>query len=120
MCIRDSPLHSCSKSFTGALVGIAIDEGLFGGVDDPLSDYLPQAAEPEDARKRQITLRHLLTHTSGLEWYEWGGGLYPRAAAHGRAGRGLQLQHRKHPPALRGPSAGRRQKSAGIRAGEAL
>ena len=62
------PLHSCSKSFTGALVGIAIDEGLFGGVDDPLSDYLPQAAEPEDARKRQITLRHLLTHTSGLEW----------------------------------------------------
>lgn len=68
------PLHSCSKSFTGALVGIAIDEGLFGGVDDPLSDYLPQAAEPEDARKRQITLRHLLTHTSGLEWYEWGGG----------------------------------------------
>ena len=38
------PLHSCSKSFTGALVGIAIDEGLFGGVDDPLSDYLPAGA----------------------------------------------------------------------------
>lgn len=129
------PLHSCSKSFTGALVGIAIDEGLFGGVDDPLSDYLPQAAEPEDARKRQITLRHLLTHTSGLEWYEWGGGqsnwaefqsapdwvayiLGRRLTA--EPGRGLQLQHRKHPPALRGPSAGRRQKSAGIRAGEAL
>lgn len=68
------PLHSCSKSFTGALVGIAIEQGILGGVDDPLSDYLPQMAELEDVRKGQITLRHLLTHTSGLEWYEWGGG----------------------------------------------
>ena len=66
-------LHSCSKSFTGALVGIAIEQGYFGGVDDLLSDYLPQVASLEEG-KRQLTLRHLLTHTSGLEWYEWGGG----------------------------------------------
>ena len=68
------PLHSCSKSFTGALVGIAIQEGLLGGVDDLLSEYLPQVRELGDQGKGQITLRHLLTHTSGLEWYEWGGG----------------------------------------------
>lgn len=67
-------LHSCSKSFTGALVGVAIEQGYIGGVDDPLSDYLPQVLALEDTRKQQITLRHLLTHTSGLEWYEWGGG----------------------------------------------
>ncbi|RGB68270.1 class C beta-lactamase-related serine hydrolase [Harryflintia acetispora] len=66
-------LHSCSKSFTGALVGIAIEQGYFGGVDDLLSDYLPQVDSLEEG-KRQLTLRHLLTHTSGLEWYEWGGG----------------------------------------------
>lgn len=66
-------LHSCSKSFTGALIGIAIEQGYIGGVEDLLADYLPQAAELDEG-KRQITLRHLLTHTSGLEWYEWGGG----------------------------------------------
>ena len=67
------PLHSASKSFTSALVGIAIDEGDIGGVDDLLSDYLPQAAQMTDG-KQNLTLRHLLTQTSGLEWYEWGGG----------------------------------------------
>lgn len=67
-------LHSCSKSVTGALIGIAIEQGYIGGVDDLLSDYLPQVLALEDIRKQQLTLRHLLTHTSGLEWYEWGGG----------------------------------------------
>lgn len=67
-------LHSCSKSFTSALVGIAIEQGAIDGVDDPLSQYLPQVLRLDDAVKRQLTLRHLLTQTSGLEWYEWGGG----------------------------------------------
>lgn len=66
-------LHSCSKSFTGALVGIAIGQGLISGVEDLLSSYLPQAAE-SGGSKGTLTLSHLLTHTSGLEWYEWGGG----------------------------------------------
>lgn len=63
-------LNSASKSFTSALIGIAIEQGYIGGVDDLLSDYLPQVLEQEDTRKHQITLEHLLTHTSGLEWYE--------------------------------------------------
>ena len=42
--------------------------------DDPVSQYLPQILEQTDERKHTLTLRHLLTHTSGLEWYEWGGG----------------------------------------------
>lgn len=66
-------IHSCSKSFTSALIGIAIDQGYIGGVEDLLSDYLPQVAELPGTKK-DLTLRHLLTHTSGLEWYEWGGG----------------------------------------------
>ncbi len=65
------PVHSCSKSFTSALTGIAIDQGYVKGVDDLLSDYLPQVLEQEDVRKHQLTLYHLLTQTSGLEWYEW-------------------------------------------------
>jgi CubicO group peptidase (beta-lactamase class C family) len=64
------PFHSGSKSFTGALYGIALDEGLIESIDDPLSKYLPEA---ENTDKADITLRQLLTQTSGIDWYEWNG-----------------------------------------------
>jgi len=66
-------LHSCSKSFTGALMGIAIDQGLISGVEAKLSEFLPQIEDSGSDYQKQITLEHLLTHTSGIEWYEWGG-----------------------------------------------
>lgn len=50
-------LYSASKSFTGALIGIAIDEGYIGGVDDRVSDYLPEVLEQEDTRKHDLTLQ---------------------------------------------------------------
>ena len=56
---------SVAKSFVSTLVGIAIDEGLIGSVDDPVTKYLPELAA-RDPRFRQITLRHLLTMSSGL------------------------------------------------------
>jgi CubicO group peptidase (beta-lactamase class C family) len=62
--------NSCSKSFTSALIGIAIDEGLIAGVDVPISEYFPQVI---GTTKEGITIRHLLEHTSGIEWYEFGG-----------------------------------------------
>ena len=65
--------HSASKSVTSALLGIALEEGFICSVDDLLSDYLPQVAQLSDG-KQNLTLRQLLTHTSGIEWYEWGGG----------------------------------------------
>jgi len=66
------PLHSCTKSFTSALIGIAIDEGLIDGVDVLISDYFPQiVGEPG---REDIKIRHLLEHTSGIEWPEWGSG----------------------------------------------
>ena len=58
---------SMAKSFTSALVGIAIDEGHIPGVGVPLVDYYPQwAGSPRD----QITLEHVLHMTSGLKWLE--------------------------------------------------
>lgn len=59
-------LNSASKSVTSALLGIAIAQGEIGSVDDLLSDYLPQVKNLPDARWQRITLRHLLTHTSGI------------------------------------------------------
>ena len=65
-------IHSCTKSFTSALVGIAIEEGYIESVDNKLIDLLPNRTIANlDERKQAITLEHLLTMTSGLEWDEW-------------------------------------------------
>ena len=58
-----------AKSFLSTLVGIAIDEGLIGSVADPVTDYLPELAE-RDPRFERITLRDLLTMSSGLRYRE--------------------------------------------------
>jgi CubicO group peptidase (beta-lactamase class C family) len=60
---------SVAKSFVSTLVGIAIDAGLIGSVDDRVTDYLPELAE-RDPRFKQITLRHLLTMSSGIRYRE--------------------------------------------------
>jgi CubicO group peptidase (beta-lactamase class C family) len=62
---------SAAKSFVSTLVGIAIDAGLIGSVDDPITEYLPELAA-RDPGFRQITLRHLLTMSSGIRWREGG------------------------------------------------
>ncbi|MHA1926048.1 MAG: serine hydrolase domain-containing protein [Candidatus Thorarchaeota archaeon] len=65
-------IHSCTKSYTSALVGIAIQEGYIEGVESKLVDLFPNRTIANlDARKQDITLEHLLTMTSGLEWDEW-------------------------------------------------
>lgn len=60
---------SVAKSFLSTLVGIAIDEGLIGSIADPVTDYLPDLAE-RDPRFERITLRDLLTMSSGLGYQE--------------------------------------------------
>jgi CubicO group peptidase (beta-lactamase class C family) len=60
---------SVAKSFLSTLVGIAIDEGRIGSVTDPVTDYLPELAA-RDPRFRRITLRHLLTMSSGIGYQE--------------------------------------------------
>ena len=66
---------SAAKSFVSTLVGIAIDAGLIRSVEDPVTDYLPELAE-RDQRFEQITLRDLLTMSSGIR-YEEGGFPWP-------------------------------------------
>lgn len=59
-------LYSVSKSFTSALLGIAIDQGLFTGVDERVVDIFNgvTTATPSENLKR-MTLRHLLTMSTG-------------------------------------------------------
>jgi CubicO group peptidase (beta-lactamase class C family) len=62
---------SAAKSFVSTLVGIAIDMGLIDSIDDRVTDYLPELAA-RDPRFREITLRHLLTMSSGIRYEEGG------------------------------------------------
>ena len=66
-------LHDCrsvSKSFTSACVGIALKQGFIKSIDEPIFPYFKEYAKYFDSAKRKITIRHLLTMTSGLEWNE--------------------------------------------------
>lgn len=63
---------SVAKSFTATLIGIAVGEGIIAGLDDPVTDYLPELVD-RDERYTEITLRHLLTMSSGLSFDDGGG-----------------------------------------------
>jgi CubicO group peptidase (beta-lactamase class C family) len=67
---------SVAKSFLSTLVGIAIDEGSIGGLDDPVTQYVPELAE-RDPRFEDITLRNLLSMSSGLRYVEQSNPLLP-------------------------------------------
>lgn len=66
---RDSIVTSFSvaKSFTSALIGIAIQEGYIHSVNDPITMYLPELST-RDSRFKDITIQHLLLMASGLEY----------------------------------------------------
>jgi CubicO group peptidase (beta-lactamase class C family) len=62
-------LASAIKSFTSALVGIAIDKGYISGVDEKVLDFFRDYDfDNNDDLKQSIQLKHLLTMTSGLNW----------------------------------------------------
>ena len=62
---------SCTKSLTGMIIGIAIEQGFISGVDAKLSEFFPQFLGTD---KETITIEHLLGHVSGIYWREWSGG----------------------------------------------
>ncbi len=65
-------LHSGTKSFTSSLVGIAIREGYIKSLDQKVVDiFSDQKIKNMDDNKRQITIEHLLTMSSGIEWGIW-------------------------------------------------
>lgn len=58
---------SVSKSFSSAMIGIAIEEGHIPSVDVPMTTYFPEWA---GTPREDTTLRHVLTMSSGLDWNE--------------------------------------------------
>ncbi len=72
-------IYSMTKPVTGMAAMLLVDEGKLG-LDQPIADFLPKFAQMQvqvtpdgsvtDVRpaKSQITVRHLITHTSGLPY----------------------------------------------------
>lgn len=64
-------LQSVTKTVTSVVIGAAIARGDFPSIDTPvLSFFDTLAVKQVDARKRRVTVRHLLTMSGGFEWNE--------------------------------------------------
>jgi len=65
-------MQSVSKSVTSTIIGIAITRGDFkASLDTPVLRYFDAAkAKNVDERKRRMTIRHVLTMTTGIDWNE--------------------------------------------------
>jgi len=58
---------SVAKSITSTLVGAAIRDGYIRSMDDKVSDYIP---EMKGSAYDDVSIRQLLTMTSGVRWNE--------------------------------------------------
>lgn len=65
-------VRSAFKSITSLLAGIALDQGHLSSLDAPLLSFFPNY-EPDDPRKHQISLRHLIQMRAGFRAEEFYG-----------------------------------------------
>jgi CubicO group peptidase (beta-lactamase class C family) len=65
-------MQSITKTVSSVIVGAAITRGDFkASLDTPLMHYFDEAkVKNVDERKKRITLRHVLTMTTGMDWIE--------------------------------------------------
>jgi len=74
-------IASNSKSFTSAALSILVDEGKISW-DDKVTDYIPYFEMYDDYATKEMTIRDLLCHRSGLRTFSgdllWYGSTYSR------------------------------------------
>jgi hypothetical protein len=64
-------IQSATKSFTSALTGIALANGEIKNLDEPICGYLTKYEDKAcNQQNKDITIRRLLTMTTGLDWNE--------------------------------------------------
>jgi CubicO group peptidase (beta-lactamase class C family) len=84
-------LQSATKSYTSALVGIALEQGCLSSVDQKMLDFFPEVtSKTTDPRKEQITIRNMLEMRAG----------YPREETDPALWDGLLSGH--YPPLIEG------------------
>ena len=62
-------IASCSKSFTGTLLGMLVDDGVLD-FDRPIKDYLPYFKMYDAFATAECTLRDMMCHRTGLASYD--------------------------------------------------
>lgn len=72
--IMPHDLQSATKTVTSMLIGAALKSGLLKDLDQPLVELLPEYRQLMIGAKAAITLRHVLTMTTGLRWKDFGRG----------------------------------------------
>jgi len=66
-------VHSVTKSVTSALIGIALDKGYLQSLDQKLIEFFPEYVTVDlNQRKKEISLKHLLTMSAGFKWDDRG------------------------------------------------
>src|SRR5262249_17272704 len=63
-------LRSISKSVISLLIGIAFDRGWLTDLDASIFSFFPEYGDLRTPEKDRITIRHVLTMSSGLAWDE--------------------------------------------------
>ena len=63
-------LRSVTKSVVSACVGIAIAQRKIKGVNQKVFDFFKEYKSYDTGAKKNLTIEHLLTMSSGLEWNE--------------------------------------------------
>ncbi|GIO28233.1 serine hydrolase domain-containing protein [Ornithinibacillus bavariensis] len=63
---KQHKIYSVTKSILSILIGIAIEKGYIEHINTPISTYFPEINN--DSEKQKITIKHLLTMTSGLHF----------------------------------------------------
>ena len=64
-----SNCFSAAKTVVSLLIGAALDEGKIKSLDEKVGKYIPKF---NAGKKKNITIRHLLMMSSGLDWQESG------------------------------------------------
>ena len=130
---------SVAKSITSTLVGAAIKDGYIKSMDDKVSAYIP---EMKGSAYDDVSIRQLLTMTSGVKWNEdyadpnsdvaqfnkpparrrrrRAGELPAPPAARGAGGNALALQHRRDQPGRRPARPGDEEAAGDLPLGEDL
>jgi CubicO group peptidase (beta-lactamase class C family) len=63
-------VRSISKSIVSACAGIAIQQGKIKSVNEKIFDFFPEYAKQDTGLKSMLTIKHLLTMSSGFAWNE--------------------------------------------------
>jgi CubicO group peptidase (beta-lactamase class C family) len=63
-------IRSITKSIVGAAVLIAVANGQIESLDEPIIKFFPEFEKFNSGFKSEITIKHLLTMSDGLEWDE--------------------------------------------------